>query len=50
MVFISTVAATSFLPLLPARNYLICNPCPPKKNNNIEGNRYFCSPNNKIHW
>ena len=31
MVFISTVAATSFLPLplLPDRNDLICNPCPP---------------------
>ena len=34
MVFISTVAATSILPLylpvLPARNDLICNPCPPR--------------------
>ena len=34
MVFISTVAATYFLPLylplLPARNDLICNPYPPK--------------------
>ena len=33
MVFISTDAATSFLPLYlllsPARNYLNCNPCPP---------------------
>ena len=33
MVFISTVAATSFLPLplLPDRNDLICNPCPPQE-------------------